>query len=149
MNYYAVAAVVFILFMLRSDSAPRGVRNNNPLNIRKNAGFSWVGEVGQDEAGFVVFDSVENGIRAAAKLIKNYDRLYSINTISEIINRWAPPSENDTQSYIAHVSRALNMPADIPISAAQYPALLTVMITHENGEQPYTQETIKKGIAAA
>jgi len=53
------------MMTLRSD-APRGIRNNNPGNIRKNESFTWQGEIDQDDKGFVVFDDEVNGLRALA-----------------------------------------------------------------------------------
>lgn len=82
----------------------RGQRNNNPLNIRRTAD-KWLGmwEYQRDKE-FITFAHVEYGIRAALKLIRRYIQHFSCNTIPKIINRWAPPSENDTKSYILYVA---------------------------------------------
>lgn len=81
----------------------RGERNNNPLNIRRTAD-KWLGmSQRQNDSDFIVFDSLEYGIRAALKLIRRYVQLYSCNSIRKIIYRWAPPCENDTESYVAYV----------------------------------------------
>lgn len=135
-------------FMFGRTDTPRGIRNNNAGNLR-DYGEAWRGKVGTDAAGFVIFDTPENGIRAMARVIINYGRLHGINTIRGIIYRYAPPNENDTESYISHVSRALGISPDEAIAADQLPALLAVMITHENGIQPYSAETIAAGVAAA
>lgn len=77
----------------------RGERNNNPLNIRK--GSNWKGLVKTpEEKQFCVFSSILYGIRAALVLLRTYKYKYHCVTISQIISRWAPPSENDTQKYI-------------------------------------------------
>lgn len=81
----------------------KGQRNNNPLNIRRTAD-KWLGmSQRQNDSDFIVFDSLEYGIRAALKLIRRYVQLYSCNSIRKIIYRWAPPCENDTESYVAYV----------------------------------------------
>lgn len=88
---------------------PRGIRNNNPLNIRK--GCNWYGErFPQVDRDFEEFQSMELGIRAAFVLLRNYitgfsGRSFKYNTIRKIIRRWAPPSENATQRYIDFVCK--------------------------------------------
>lgn len=79
----------------------RGIRNNNPLNIRKGKD-SWVGKVG-DDGQFVIFDTMTNGLRAAFRNLRTYHKNYKIRTITGIINRWAPSVENNTQAYIRYV----------------------------------------------
>ncbi len=81
----------------------RGERNNNPLNIRRTAD-KWLGmSKSQNDTDFIIFDNIEYGIRAALKLIRRYIQHYSCNSIRKIIYRWAPPCENDTESYVAYV----------------------------------------------
>ena len=89
----------------------RGIRNNNPGNIRKN-GTQWLGEVPGNDKSFKTFESMAGGIRAIYHLLNNYSRLYGCNTIEKIINRWAPPEEdnNDTESYIRTVSDLSGVP---------------------------------------
>lgn len=88
---------------------PRGIRNNNPLNIRK--GCNWYGErFPQVDRDFEEFQSMELGIRAAFVLLRNYitgfsGRSFKYNTIRKIIRRWAPPTENATQRYIDFVCK--------------------------------------------
>ncbi|MBO4905770.1 MAG: hypothetical protein J5486_01890 [Bacteroidaceae bacterium] len=82
----------------------RGIRNNNPLNIRRNSVNNWRGLcLEQTDRQFCQFDSLTMGYRAAAVIMRNYDILYSINTVSSIISRWAPASENNTLAYIRRV----------------------------------------------
>lgn len=88
---------------------PRGIRNNNPLNIRK--GNNWLGErTSQTDPAFEEFESMQMGCRAALKLIRNYlsgsDGHYPpCNTIEKLVSRWAPETENATRRYIDFVSR--------------------------------------------
>jgi len=81
---------------------PRGIRNNNPLNIEYSVGNNWVGQTGSD-GRFAIFDRPVNGIRAGFVLLRNYCNLYALCTIRGVISRWAPSSENDTAAYIAKV----------------------------------------------
>lgn len=87
----------------------RGIRNKNPLNIRKGA--SWLGLAeNQPDKEFVTFSSMEFGIRAGIKLIRNYitgwgGRRRKYCTVNAIISKWAPPSENNTERYIQFVCR--------------------------------------------
>ena len=84
----------------------RGYRNKNPLNIRISKGKAWNGEIrpSQDVA-FAQFRSMPHGYRAAFKLLDNYRKLHGCVVLSDFINRWAPPSENDTHSYINTVAK--------------------------------------------
>lgn len=88
---------------------PRGIRNNNPLNIVK--GNSWKGErANQTDKRFEEFESMEMGLRAGFILLRNYiegtkTRPTKFNTIRKIVSRWAPPSENYTQRYIDNVCK--------------------------------------------
>ena len=86
---------------------PRGIRNNNPLNIVK--GQNWKGERHpQTDRRFEEFESMQYGIRAGFKLLRNYITGFNgltskINTIDTIIKKWAPAHENDTEKYISLV----------------------------------------------
>lgn len=128
----------------------RGIRNNNPGNIRW--GSAWQGlKVGGKEIDkeFCVFLEPEYGIRAMAKILLNYSKLYKINTVAGIIHRWAPPSENNTVSYINHVASELKAEPDETIDVSNKNVMLKLVkaiIKHENGEQPYDDKTIMKGI---
>ena len=88
---------------------PRGIRNNNPLNIRKGAGWQGLA-TNQSDPSFCVFKSMVYGLRAAHKLLRNYitgcdGRVKPCDTISLIITKWAPPSENATRKYIDFVCK--------------------------------------------
>lgn len=86
------------------------------MNIRK--GNSWRGERHpQTDREFEEFESMEMGLRAGLKLIKNYQTkplllANKANTIRKIINRWAPPTENNTSSYIKTVSKRTGLLPD-------------------------------------
>ena len=86
----------------------RGIRNNNPLNIRLS-NDKWQGQVlpkrGSGEGAFCVFYNMEYGWRAAFRILCNtYYNKYKLRTIRDIVSRWAPNNENNTAAYIRHVS---------------------------------------------
>lgn len=93
--------------------APRGIRNNNPLNIRK--GSSWKGErPNQTDTAFEEFVSMEWGIRAAYKLMRNHITGFKgsrpkMNTLKKLISVWAPPTENATNRYVDFVSAQVGL----------------------------------------
>lgn len=87
---------------------PRGIRNNNPLNIR--IGNAWVGEVEHPtDNQFEQFTSMVYGLRAGFIILRRYIERYHINTIEGIISRWAPNNENNTGKYILAVSSLMDM----------------------------------------
>lgn len=95
----------------------RGLRNKNPLNIRKAENIHWLGAPAQQpDRQFVTFKSMGYGYRAAWKLLGNYKlRLLKEGkpyTVRNILNRWAPPTENDTEAYIRFVCRHAKLDPD-------------------------------------
>lgn len=99
-------------------SVPRGIRNNNPLNIRK--GNNWKGERKvQTDKAFEEFETLQYGLRAGLKLIRNQISGFNgsrpkFNTIGKLIKVWAPPSENQTLRYVDFVCQAVGkQPFDI------------------------------------
>lgn len=94
-------------------ATPRGIRNNNPLNIR--VGNTWLGEVpNPTDSEFEQFVSVRYGLRAAFVILRRYIRRYGRNTPAKIIRAWAPAVENNTQRYIEVVcKRSLIAPDEV------------------------------------
>lgn len=130
----------------------RGLRNNNPGNLKH--GEQWQGMAPQQtDSTFITFISPEYGIRAMAKVLKNYQSRYGLDTIEEIVSRWAPPAENNTVAYIDNVYKQTGVPRTNPpqiISVADLlPRLIPAMIKQENGVQPYDASTINRGIELA
>lgn len=126
----------------------RGIRNNNPGNIR--LGTNWKGLAAQQTDGaFAQFTSPEYGIRAMTKILRTYMGAYGLRTVAGIISRWAPPNENDTTSYIETVARAVGKPASAPLTDADLVPLIAAIIRHENGVQPYPENVIRNGVAMA
>ncbi len=95
---------------------PRGIRNNNPLNIRHGKS-QWKGmKRTQTDPGFVQFTSMEYGYRAAFVLLRTYREKHGCDTIRKIVSRWAPENENHTEAYIRNVSRWTGIGADKQIA---------------------------------
>ena len=118
---------------------PRGIRNNNPLNIRRSKD-KWKGMAQvQTDSAFVQFESLEWGWRAAFYLLtRTYYHKYRLYTIRQIISKWAPPNENKTDAYINNVSRLTGIAPDEPIGIpsnqpSRWIAVGRAMAIQENG----------------
>lgn len=122
--------------IMADPKLPRGYRNNNPLNIRISSS-KWLGEVENNTDGtFEQFVSMEYGYRAALKLIRNYINNHGLHTVAEIISRWAPSNENNTQGYINRVCSTTGwVPGYIvnPNNASDMADLVYAMAIVENG----------------
>lgn len=126
---------------------PRGISNNNPLNIEAN-GTQWQGATGND-GRFLIFSDVYYGIRAAARIMRTYRNSYGLNTVRGIVTRWAPPSDNNpTGNYINYVAKHAQVSADAPLSNSDYAAVIAAMIVFENGYNPYDSQTIQTAVSA-
>lgn len=95
---------------------PRGFRNNNPCNIRRGAAWQGLAKY-QNDPAFCQFTTMTWGLRATFKLLKNYisgfdGRIAPCNTIRKIIRRWAPPTENKTESYVHFVATRCQVDPD-------------------------------------
>ena len=91
----------------------RGIRNNNPLNIRRSS-TRWQGaRKEQTDKSFVQFETMAYGYRAAWKILQTYyDRFCGQEkpfTVRNIIERWAPPSENHTDAYVSTVLKLTSL----------------------------------------
>ncbi len=115
-------------------SLPRGLRNNNPGNIRINSD-KFQGEIqpSQDNA-FKQFVSMAYGYRAMFAVLSTYHKR-GLNTIEKIIGRWAPPNENHTRVYIDNVSKWSGVPKDEILtenSGENYIKIVAAMSRMEN-----------------
>ncbi|GFM85395.1 hypothetical protein PSCICO_07940 [Pseudomonas cichorii] len=145
---------------------PRGIRNFNPGNIRHAKGVRWQGQAAsQADTDFVQFTDPRWGIRAIARVLITYqDKRRAadgsrIDTVREIIERWAPPNENNTEAYVISVAGVLQIgPNDETIDVYDYATMRTLVmaiVRHENGTgslpggQWYGDNVIKEGLALA
>lgn len=131
---------------------PRGIRQNNPGNIRKNK-TPWQGlAADQPDPEFFRFQSPEWGIRAMARILITYKDKHGIKRLSSVIKRWAPPVENNTQAYIDHAAFVTGFAPDQNLDLHNYAhvrPLVEAIILHENGRQPYSAEVIDRGLEMA
>ena len=125
---------------------PRGIRNNNPLNIR--VGNVWLGEVkNPTDPHFEQFNSMEYGLRAGFILLRRYIRHYKRLTIEDIISSWAPSNENNTKAYIATVVKVSGIPSNRILHYSDKETmckLVDAMCFVENGTH-VSMEKISKG----
>jgi hypothetical protein len=103
------------------------------------ASNKWQGQIGQD-GGFVVFATVEDGLRAMAKLLSNYKR-QGFQTLSAIINKYAPPSENDTTRYVSFVANKVGIAPNAIVTNEMMPWIASAMINMETGQPTTTTIT--------
>ena len=143
---------------------PRGIRNNNPGNLDNTN--PWQGLIANPaESRFATFKDPTWGVRAlAVTLITYHDKRKAkdgsrIDTIREVIERWAPPSENDTEAYVQAVAKAVGVSPDMEIDLHQYEIMrptVEAIIRHENGKGPlrtdntwYNIDVIDEGLRRA
>ena len=111
----------------------RGLKNNNPLNIRISHNM-WKGKVKGTDSEFETFSSMMWGLRAALKNLHTYYHKHGLNTIRGIINRWSPPSENNTAAYIDYVSKKSGFATDqeVDFDKSEYKKIVKAMCLLES-----------------
>lgn len=118
---------------------PRGIRNNNPGNIRLSKTV-WQGQRAvQEDLEFVQFDAPLYGLRALMKTLLTYYLKYNLDTVASIINRYAPPHENATDRYAQRVATEMKVRRTDKIDLTNRSTLLTLtraIVRHENGNPP-------------
>jgi hypothetical protein len=122
---------------MRNNNLPRGLRNNNPGNIRRNSDV-FQGEKTSSDREFKQFKLMAYGYRAIFKILSNYYRNYKLDTIRKMIGRWAPENENDTEAYIKAVADYSGIPADDPIDINDREQMIRIvagMSKVENGRE--------------
>jgi len=126
---------------------PRGIRNNNPGNIEwiENQAARWRGMVGRD-GRYGIFDSAANGVRAIGGELRASIRKGQ--TLEGAIYEWAPPGENDTESYLEHIEAETGFSRAQHLTASMIPAVAEQIIRHENGQQPYSVADIAAWVNA-
>ena len=114
----------------------RGLRNNNPGNIRLGS-FRYKGEVARGcDKEFRQFEAMEWGYRAMFMLLYTYAVKHDCSTLRQMISRYAPPTENFTDGYIRCVANATHLSPDEPIATtdgAMMTAIVAAMSAVENG----------------
>jgi hypothetical protein len=133
----------------------RGERNHNPANIEWNERTPWLGQVPDFErtdARFCQFDDDLHGIRALCRVLLTYQRKDGCKTLEDIVNRFAPPDENDTDAYLNDVSERSGIAAHVLLNLedqANLVAVANAIISHENGRNPYPPELVTQAAQLA
>ncbi|KAA9133469.1 structural protein [Marinihelvus fidelis] len=139
-------------------TAPRGIRNNNPMNIE--AGADWHGLAADWERTpeqilenrFAVFHAPEWGIRAGVKVLITYQERHGLDTIREMIHRFAPHHENKSDRYAEFVAERVGVDPDESINIRDLDTarrMVEAMIEMENGYQPYDSVTLGRAFYLA
>lgn len=130
----------------------RGIANKNPGNLRKSA-TAWQGLADtQGDPEFFTFKTPQFGIRALAKTLLTYHNQYGLDTIRKVISRWAPPNENNTDAYVVAVCAGVGVGPDVPLdfdNSAVMVKLVSAIILHENGTNPYADSVIRDALNSA
>lgn len=125
---------------------PRGLRNNNPGNIRITKD-NWKGlKKVQTDKEFFQFEEIKWGYRALIRTLQNYRKRRGCETIADFIRRWAPENENDTSAYIRTVCMKMGVPSvyvpdvDDKITMCLFAAAISYV---ENGVLADMEEVVK------
>lgn len=128
---------------------PRGIRSNNPGNIRESFGDKthWEGErATDDDKAFEEFETMEHGLRALIIVLRVYITKHGKDSIRKIITRWAPSNENNTEAYINAVSKWTGIKPDekVTFNRAQICRIVEAITVHENGGLYVTIDQINR-----
>jgi hypothetical protein len=127
---------------------PRGIRNNNPLNIRRTR-TQWKGMTQrQTDPAFCQFSEMRYGLRAAFIVLHTYVTRHHLNTLRKVIGRWAPPPENNPSTYLLYICLRTGWPPNKPLppmdaESVFWPLLVEAMAEEECGKDVMTQGLLK------
>jgi hypothetical protein len=132
MNKYWIAAAAVFGLLLISTKTNMGATTggvNNPGNIRNSGGVKFLGENSMPGDTFKSFKTLDYGIRAMYVILNSYYSKYGLNTISDIINRWAPPSDNNpTTAYVGYVADKTGIdPLAVVTPSVHFPLMVSAM----------------------
>ena len=156
---YITGGLFLVYAVSKGLKVARGIRNNNAGNLRITSD-KWQGlSEEQTDKEFFQFVEPVYGIRAMSRVLINYEKKYGIKTLRGIISRYAPSSENNTDSYIDAVAKDLSFdssneffdigPDDNFSAELNIIPLVKAIIKHENGFNPYDDELILQGVGMA
>ena len=148
---WILVAFVIIAALTRAG-LPRGIRNKNPGNIKRN-NIQWQGmQQIQNDPVFVQFKAPVYGFRAMARILRSYKNR-GLTTIRNIISTYAPSNENNTEAYTRFVANQLNVSTDVQLDIeANMLPLIKAIARFEVGplfNTAYTDADIQEGIALA
>lgn len=120
------------------SALPRGLRNCNPGNIRRSS-VRYDGEVTpSQDAAFKQFVTMAYGYRAIFALLYTYQHRYRLDTIAQMLGRYAPTNENDTSAYIAAVAEGSGVSPNGRITTTNGDVMVPIVAAMsfvENGEE--------------
>lgn len=120
-------------YLLRDKRISRGIRNNNPGNIRRSS-TNWLGlSSTQSDSEFCQFENMEYGVRALLVLLRTYYNKHNCNTTKKIISRFAPLVENNTEKYIKYVCDFYRISSESKMSLCDCLHLALPIMRYESG----------------
>lgn len=132
---------------------PRGVRANNPLNIEQNRSNNWLGKVTPSvDKRFETFSAPKYGFRAGARTLRTYQNKHGLNSIRELIHRFAPSNENKSDNYAEFVAGQVGVLPDAQVNLSDNALLASIvyaMSVMEVGRGWYTLDDARQGVALA
>lgn len=123
-------------------------RNNNPFSLLRTT-VKYEGLADIQDSKYYSFKAPEYGIKAAYTQIKELITKKYHKTVGSLISSWAPPTNNDTLSYIKFVCTICKCEPEhlIDLNDKTFMCMLiTAMIRYECGTCPYNKDTILKGL---
>lgn len=127
----------------------RAERNNNPGNLEYRGQSGAVPEDG--EGRFAKFQSASDGVAALVRQLQLYGSR-GLDSIKEIVEKYAPASENDTQAYIAALTKKLGVGANDTLDLND-PGTLSGLVRgisrHEAGRDFLSDEDVLTGLRSA
>lgn len=134
-DYAAVKKAMWGAGPTNEASATLAIQNNNPLNVKRVAG-KWQGQQGVDAQGHIIFDSPENGVRAAANVLLNYYHSHGLDTAYGIVDRFCTADKPRKKKYAAFIEKRLGIAAgkSFPV-LERMPDLLAAMARFESGKE--------------
>lgn len=129
--------------------AARGIRNNNPLNLGYVPGQAGLVAGTPSDGRFGRYQTMADGVAAAERQLMRYQVRDHLNTVRQMVSKWAPPGENDTNSYVQQVAKAMGVDADAPVSLnnqATAASMIGAMAKRETGRSIDT-DTLSRGVA--
>ena len=141
---FLIIAAIVILSYMGSKRTTLGMRINNPFNLRSGRS-AWRGKIGDHEKGFVIFDTLENGVRAGIINLKNgyFSKKLSI---EQLVNKYAPATENNVFSYINHIGKYAPefTPGYVPSNLRDYMLVCKAIVRMEQGFDAVEDDLIMK-----
>ncbi|MEE1121839.1 MAG: hypothetical protein UHT92_09200 [Prevotella sp.] len=131
---------------MAATNIPRGIRNNNPANIKYAPQNKWQGQAKPNQ-GFCTFITPIYGLRAAYRLIGSYYTRHNLRTVAQIISRWSPDGKTIEDNYAWYVARGCGILSDEEIDIGNEDFMVKFMkgiVKFENTQNPYDDKTYRK-----